>query len=482
MKTKNIIYGIVMAGAMTLGSCSDFTEIDQKGKNLLQTTDQLEMLLNTEFSFSPSDEQLVCGDMIYAFSPVSTYLSQPTKTRSVIMWTWDESNQDKMAELTNSDSYYTKFYGYIGKICNPILNQIDAADGTDAKKNQLRCEALTLRAFCHYLLVNKYAKAYNPSTASSDRGIIVMTEDKDITVAQEQSTVQECYDQILADVNEAIELDGLPTVAVNRERMSKACAYAVKALALQSMQQWSEAEAAAKQALAINGTVNDYTQMVNQTVSGYLMGGSYPALFRPKLECEQDYFFMSTIEFYDSILPEALTRIEDGNYVVEKIANMNMAYDYLMDAGQSLTGLSNTIVTYDLTSYWNAAGLESPQMYLVVAEAELHNGNIDAAMEAIDAIRVCRIDPEKYAPLAGNVTTEADAMKHIKETASGEGIYSVWNFINRKRWNQVSGWEATYSRELVGTTYSIAPNSSMWIFPFPTSAINNNSNLHQNYK
>ena len=121
-------------------------------------------------------------------------------------------------------------------------------------------------------------------------------------------------------------------------------------------------------------------------------------------------------------------------------------------------------------------------MYLVVAEAELHNGNIDKAMEALDKIRVNRIKTDEYAPLKGRVTTEADAIKHIKETSSGEGIWSVYNFINRKRWNQISGWQETYKRTIGDATYSIAPDSPLWIFPLPLNALNNNPNLKQNYK
>lgn len=482
MNTRNNIYGLIVCGALALTACSDFTDIQPKGKNLLETTDQLEMLLNAEFSYYVYDERIMCGDAIYAFSNVPSQISQPTKTRKVIMWTWDESNQDKMAELTNSDDGYTDFYGYIGTICNPIISQVDAAEGTDAKKNQLKCEALTMRAWCHYLIVNKFAKAYNPSTAATDRGIIIMTEDKDISVSQEQSTMQEVYDQILSDVNEAIELDGLPTVAVNRMRMCKPCAYALKALALQNMQRWDEAEAAAKQALALNSTVNDYTQMLNQTVSGYLTGGSYPALLRPRLQCEEDLFYVHALEFFMSITPEGCARLEKGNYVLEKIANANMMYDYLMDAAYQYTGLSGYTMTYDLSSGWNTVGLKTTQMYLVVAEAEIHNGNFDAAMEALDAIRVNRIDPELYAPLKGTVTSEADAKEHLKQTAAGEGLYGVWNFIDRKRWNQVSGWEETLTKELDGTTYTLSPESPLWIFPFPMSAINNNPNLKQNYK
>ena len=63
-----------------------------------------------------------------------------------------------------------------------------------------------------------------------------MTEDKDIQTAQPKSTVEEVYQQILKDANEAIEIDGLPNSAVNKMRFSKPAAYAVKALALLNMQ------------------------------------------------------------------------------------------------------------------------------------------------------------------------------------------------------------------------------------------------------
>lgn len=482
MKTKNMIYGLVMAGVMTFGSCSDFTDVEPKGKNLLTTTDQLEMLLNGEIDFEVSDMTQMCGDMIrYTGDDVPTQISLPGVTRDVVMWTWDEANQDKMAEQTSEDTQYSALYGYIGTICNPVLNQVDDAEGTDAKKNQLKCEALVLRAYCHYLLVNKFAKAYNPATASTDRGVIVMTEDKDISTPQEQSTVKEVYDQILKDCNEAIEIDGLPTIASNRMRMSKPCAYAVKAMALLSMQEWSDAEAAAKQALELNSTVNNYNDMMT-AVYGYYEGGTYEAVMLPLLECEEDLFFSYNAEYADAISPEAKARIEPGNVALEKIASLDMLYDYLIDAASYTMGLEGYTITYDTNSGWNAGGLKTTTMYLVVAEAEIHNGNITAAMEALDAIRQNRISPDVYAPLAGSVTTQTDAISYLKMTSAGEGLYTVWNFINRKRWNQVSGWEETFTRTIGTETYTLTPESPLWIFPIPQNAINNNPNLKQNYK
>lgn len=477
---KKTLYSLLAVAALMLTSCEDFTDLQPKGKNLLTTTDQLEMLLNSELRGCGSDMRQMAGDMIYAFSNVATTISQPVKTRNVIIWTYDEANMDKMAELTTSDNDYSDFYGYIGTIANPILTKIDAATGTDAAKKQLKCEALTLRAWSFYMLVNKYAKAYNPTTAASTPGIILMTEDKDIQTAQPKSTVEEVYTQILKDINEAIELDGLPDVAVNKMRFNKPAAYAVKALTLLNMQKWDEAEEAAKQALAINSAVNDYNSSYQGTIQG-LIGGTYSVINRDKKGTDEDYFLNGDLEFYNAYTPTTMANFEEGHAYKEKMGNMNMAYDYLMDAGESMLGESGFNFTYDLNSLWNNGGLRSTQMYLAIAECETHKGNYDTAMEYLDKVRVNRIDPAKYQPLKGTVSTEADAIAHVKQVTMNEDIYSVNIFIDKKRWNQLDDWKQDYSRTLAGKTYTIAPDSKMWIFPFPMSVMNNNDKITQNY-
>lgn len=477
---KKIIYSLLAVAALTLSSCEDFTDLQPKGKNLLTTTDQLEMLLNAEVSSCSSDMRQMAGDMIYAYSNIATTISQPVKTRGVIIWTYDEASMDKMAELTANDGDYSTFYGYIGTISNPILTKIDEASGSEAAKKQIKCEALALRAYSFYMLINKFAKAYDPSTAANTPGIILMTEDKDIQTPQPKSTVEEVYTQILKDINEAIELDGLPDVAVNKMRFNKPAAYAVKALTLLNMQKWDEAEEAAKQALAINSAVNDYNSSYQGTIQG-LIGGTYSVINRDKKGTDEDYFLNGDLEFYNAYTPTTMANFEEGHAYKEKMGNMNMAYDYLMDAGESMLGESGFNFTYDLNSLWNNGGLRSTQMYLAIAECETHKGNYDTAMEYLDKVRVNRIDPAKYQPLKGTVSTEADAIAHVKQVTMNEDIYSVNIFIDKKRWNQLDGWKQSYSRTLAGKTYTIAPDSKMWIFPFPMSVMNNNDKITQNY-
>ncbi len=478
---KKIIYSLLAVAALTLSSCEDFTDLQPKGKNLLTTTDQLEMLLNAEVSSCSSDMRQMAGDMIYAYSNIATTISQPVKTRGVIIWTYDEASMDKMAELTANDGDYSTFYGYIGTISNPILTKIDEASGSEAAKKQIKCEALALRAYSFYMLINKFAKAYDPSTAANTPGIILMTEDKDIQTPQPKSTVEEVYTQILKDINEAIDLGGLPDVAVNKMRLCKPAAYAIKALTLLNMQKWDEAEEAAKQALAINGAVNDYNNAYQGTAQGYLAGGTYPIINRGQKGTDEDYFYDNSFEFYNCYTPETMANFEDGHAYKEKMSCANMTYDYMMDASESILGEPGFNITCDLNSRWNDGGLRSTQMYLAIAECEAHKGNFDTAMEYLDKVRINRIDPAKYQPLKGTVSTEKDAIAHVKQVTLNEDIYSSFIFIDKKRWNQLDGWKQSYSRTLAGKTYTIAPDSKMWIFPFPMSVMNNNDKITQNY-
>lgn len=480
---KKIIYSLLLGGVFLATSCEKFTDLQPKGKNLLSTTNELEMLLNTEFTPSSTNIRMMAGDMIYTFDNVPTMLSNPNKTQKSIMISWDEANMDKLAELTSSDYDYTDYYGYIGKIANPILACVEAASGDEKIKAQLKCEALVIRAYFHWLLVNKFAKAYNPATAATDPGVPYVLEDWDIQQPTEKKAVQEVYDNILKDLEEAIKIDALPNTAVNQMRMSKACAYATKAFVLMNMQKFDEAKDAAQKALAINGAIMDYNKNT-RILTGSVIGGKYPVILRSKLKCEEDYFFTSATEFYNAITTEAWDFFEPGHACKEKMATDRLMYDNQPGMGMGLRniGLDYTY-TYDMESGWNQAGLKSTYMYLIIAECEIHKGNYDGAMEILDKLRVNRIDPSIYAPLKGTVNNEADAVLWLKKTSHGECIYSIYSFLQKKRWNELDKFKQDWTKEIEGTIYKITPNSPLWIFPFPMNAVNNNPNLlPQNYK
>ena len=221
---KKII--IFISACLLLASCADFTDLKPKGMNMLSSADELELLLNTEFrDFNRIfDFYQLPGDVLPApVGNIANLLSMPTPSRNSILVSWDESNIRRLAELTSSDDDYTKLFGFVGQIANPILASVSFATGDANKVKQIQAEALCLRAWAQFLLVNKYAAAYNPATAENTPGIPYLMEDWDISIPPEKWTVKQVYDQIIADCDAAIETDALPVKNINQMRWSKAC-------------------------------------------------------------------------------------------------------------------------------------------------------------------------------------------------------------------------------------------------------------------
>lgn len=465
----------MLAGAMMMTSCADFTEIDPKGKNLLSSTADLELLLNAEYSVSTTDMQQVCGDVIYATSTLSTLLQPVVKTKFSILVGWDEAGHDNdLPELTASDSYYASCYEYIGRIANPILAKIDDASGSDTDRLAIKAEAYVVRAYFHYLAVQKFAPAYDKATAANTMALAYVKEDQDIKQPTVPVSLEEYYTNIIADIDAALSLNALSEMPLNRMRFGLGSAYAVKALALMAMQEPERAAVEAQNALNVNSTVANYNNMLVDTADP--VGGSYKSIFRKKMECPEDYFSTDDINFFTSYPTWDL--MEDGHAVRDHFNTMNKAYAPMgMDPSLMMIGVPGYTMTYDLTSSWPTIGLSTPQMYLILAENAIDNNRYDDAMGYLDAIRANRINPAAYAPLQGTVSDKATAITHLKTTAHAEGIFSVWNFINRKRWNRLDDYKETFTRTIYGIDMSLTPDSKLWVFPIPQNVINNNPNF-----
>ena len=210
------------------------------------------------------------------------------------------------------------------------------------------------------------------------------------------------------------------------------------------MQKFDEALDAAKQSLAINNSVNNYNEMLT-TYKGNILGNTYNVIFRPLLKCEEDLFTTYGKEGGNAITTEAWNAFEPGHSSRDKIITDRMMYDYTSSLVNIQMGLDYTM-TYDYNSDWNGGGIKTTHMYLIVAEAEIRKNNFFAAMEALDAIRINRIDPSVYTPLKGVVNNKAEAILRLKQTSYGENLYSCHNFINKKRWNQLDDYKQTLTK------------------------------------
>lgn len=108
-------------------------------------------------------------------------------------WTLIESPNNR------TDAAWLFYYDIINQ-SNSILVNVDAAKGPEADKERIKGEALGLRAYAYYYLVNLYQQTYKGHENAP--GVPVYTEPNGVE-GRARGTVQNVYDQIIADLSAA---------------------------------------------------------------------------------------------------------------------------------------------------------------------------------------------------------------------------------------------------------------------------------------
>jgi hypothetical protein len=486
---KKIIYcGIILYSlSFLLQGCTKFTDITPKGANVLNRVSDLDLLLNFNYSyngavtqnslagmtsggegFNPNDAEVLVNDVYPYVTNVATLLTGTTRDLNYALVTYNTSIDRKILAVT--DGKFEKMYFIINNVANIVIKNADGASGDRVKANQLKAEAYIIRAYMHYLLVNLYAKAYNPATAAKDGGIPYVKEDNLLTVPNLKSTVAEVYANIVSDINTALALNSLPSVPVNNMRVGLGFAYGVQAEVLLSMRNYTGALAAANASLAINSTVIDNNTFV--PVGSLVF--SKPTVTSP------DNLFYATYKgspILQTLSPDVMTYYEPGDVI-----NSYIKPYYPSPAGAlSITGITGAKLWYYTAATYsdNTAGITTSGTSLIKAECLARTQNVSGAMDIINAMRKKRIVAASYTPLTAS--SEAQAIAYLQRFTRIEYLFTFENYFNIKRWNTEDAYKQTISRNVNGQTFALAPDSPLWIFPFPQSGTNYNPNLTQNY-
>ena len=98
-------------------------------------------------------------------------------------------------------------YGFISG-CNTVLEYIDKVSGSEIDKNNLRGQALTMRAYYYLLLVNLYGQPYNAPGVDPAKspGVPLRTRMVVTDSFYARNTVAEVYTQIEKDLKEGVKI------------------------------------------------------------------------------------------------------------------------------------------------------------------------------------------------------------------------------------------------------------------------------------
>src|SRR5690606_15911900 len=135
------------------------------------------------------------------------------------------------------------------------LSTIPKDRHNQAKWDNVKGQALALRAYRFFDALTVWSLPYDANTAANDLGIPLRLTG-DFNIPSKRATVKEGYEQVLADLKEASSL--LPINNINAARPSKAMAYGLLARVYLSMRNYEQAMNYADTCLQLQSILIDY--------------------------------------------------------------------------------------------------------------------------------------------------------------------------------------------------------------------------------
>ena len=253
MKSK-VLSVIALIGLLFSGGCSDYLERKSQDEVIVTSvSDFSELLLGAGYVSSLTYEMLYFLDddieLIWDSWSDEIYLAQ----EKFGAFTWQPNLWE--LEYMPTDNYtdtYTRIMGV-----NAVLDGIDEAIGDTEERDQVKAEALALRGYYYFMLVNLYGEPYNHDKTSP--GVpIKLTADIEEN-GMRRNTVEEVYGQILRDLRESSALFGQYPDRRGNYRINLASAQILLSRTYLHMEAWDSVVVAATRAIEHSEGLTDYT-------------------------------------------------------------------------------------------------------------------------------------------------------------------------------------------------------------------------------
>jgi len=391
---------LVGSGYLQQDACSDLAQSGTHyGQFLMMITDDIEEVKTTLYS---SEEFDVQGAVFGAYT-----------------WQQRIGTNDTYAGYLAENATWTKSYYHIN-VCNNILGtleRLEAVDDADRQGHEkVSGEAHFIRAFIYFFLNNLYGKPYDPKTATTDLGVPIKLSENVQDVKFTRNTVQEVYDQVLAD----LEVARTHLANYEGERNSIYRADYTSALLLSArvalyMQNWADAAKYAKMVINLHPALEDlnttseiFDRATNPEDVFSMAGNDNYAIYSNGWKG-----FQISHDIYDTYENDDLRKTQwfwtqSTNVClcrVEPIAYWNTIYN-VTEAGYYYINI-HTTHEGKRTGVSNICRLRSAEAYLIAAEAEAYLGNESEAKRYINILRAKRY---KTGSQKVNITSAGDQL------------------------------------------------------------------------
>ena len=438
---------------LLLTACNKFLDVAPKGKTTLNTVNDFNLWMGNRNLFEISGIPQICWMTDHA-QKIPWFPDVLAESERAYLWQeqfTDANTAPKMLQGAYSHIYYF----------NTVLENVDAATGgSDAQKLQLKAEALLGRANEYFYLLNLYGKPYNAATAASDLAVPFVTSSDINTATPPRSTVQQLYDQLIADLNTAIV--NLPADnSANRFRGSVHAAYSVLARVYFYMRNYSEAAKYAALSLQRPGgaVVTNYNGVLK---------GVFPRTTRLN---EMLYARGS-----DPTSGTIITLADSAFIKSYPVTDLRLALTFYEGAG--LTFNYNTVkpsagvrFSASANGYYDIqVGTTVAEMKLIIAEDAARSNQTSVALQQLNEIRVNRFAPANYQPLSS--TDPAQVMdwvlreRRYEMPMNGLRWFDMRRLDSENRMGTVNRYDE--SKKVIAT---LPPHSPRYTLQIPLNGI-----------
>lgn len=442
-----IIWAMVMV--LLTGGCSDFLEGKSQDEVIPSTvTDFREVLLNyqqtaySEAILALDDDVMIdesyfwsTADNVYAVTIAGTF-------------TWQADMWERSSVLDDS---YAELYESI-KAMNAILENIDEAEGSTEERETVKAQALGMRAWNYFTLVNTFAQPYNYDKESL--GVVLKLQSSYQDDGLTRSSVEEVYDRIVEDLETAsLLLNKYPKQRGDYLMNSTASDILLSRVYLY-MEEWDKAIEAANRAIETAEGLKDYTELP--------VGERFYMTLYDNVEVEW-LFCRVLIPYPLKASTELMALYEENDRRPEFIPG-----SYGRDIGKVSTDgwLPNVMV-------------RSAEAYLNRAEARVLSSTPDLSGALADLNELRRHRITGYTDVS--ITDAETLLEEIRKERRLEFCFEGHRWFDLRRYGMPSiSHDFRVNPVEPVLRYTLREKDPLYTLPIPSSVMENNIRLQQN--
>lgn len=456
---KKIIF--LLLCTVLFAGCSDFLRESSQDEVIVTTaSDFSELLMGSGYPLldRPLHSALLLMDDDIAVNPYDANegrITTITARRDYYTWQPDMWAKESSPFASGYEGTYERIMG-----CNATLDGIDEATGSPTLGNRTKAEALALRALYYFELVNTYGKPYNVD--KNGLGVALKLSAAIVDDAP-RNTVAEVYEQIEADLLDAIALLEPLEITRGDYRINLPAAQILLARTYLFMERWQDAVDAATDAIETGGELTDFTTKT--------------AAFKLP-----DYANSEVEWVYGAAREDWYVGRNNTNAIHAswELRNLFAAADLRsrwFTLGNSLPQLNGVGKVYSYTSKDPTFCIRMAEAWLTRAEALARLDELEPAQDDLDELRQNRITGYVSTPAAN----KQQLLDEILTERRKEFCFEVFRWFDLRR-TGMPRIEHRYrnSNTAAWELYVLEQDDPLYTIPIPRAAMLRNTKLVQN--